>query len=352
MSRFVHSLADLTSLRDREEIELLVTRMLGDLLGAASVKLWTLISHSHRLRLHERIVLADRVATISDMPSDPGNLPTLDSQDELSACYRGRAALSLGPGADGRRRRIFPVTSVKGIVGFLDASIAAPPRRDQQGLASALLRIYQNHLDILDDSEKDELTGLLNRKTFDAAFNRLTPLEAPRRASAARFQRIDRRRPADPLLPRWLAIMDIDFFKRINDRFGHARGDEVLAAMARLMRDSFRESDRLFRCGGEEFVVILEPTDERYVRGILERFRRLVEAHDFSGIGLVTMSMGYTRLAADDHRADALRRADEALYAAKRQGRNQVISHEELAGAVSAAAIASEAARPEALIDA
>ena len=129
--------------------------------------------------------------------------------------------------------------------------------------------------------------------------------------------------------------MDIDFFKRVNDRFGHARGDEVLAATARLMRESFRQSDRLFRCGGEEFVVILEPTDGRYVRGILERFRRVVEAHDFPGVGLVTISMGYTRVAADDDRAAAFRRADEALYAAKRRGRNQVISHEELANEVS-----------------
>jgi diguanylate cyclase (GGDEF)-like protein len=352
MISFVHALADLTSLRDREEIEFTVTRMLGDLLGAASVTLWSLVSHSHRLRLHERILLADRIATISDMPSDPGNLPTLDSQIELSACYRSHAPLPVGPGADGRRRHIFPVTGAKGIVGFLDASIAAPPRGDRQRLASALIRIYQNHLDVLADSETDELTGLLNRKTFDAAFNRLTPLEAPRRTGAARFQRLDRRRPADPAQPRWLAVMDIDFFKRINDRFGHARGDEVLAAMARLMRDSFRESDRLFRCGGEEFVAILEPTDGRYVRGILERFRRLVEAHDFAGIGLVTMSMGYTRIAADDHRADALRRADEALYAAKRQGRNQVISYEELAAGVSYAPVAGEAARPEALVDA
>ena len=205
----------------------------------------------------------------------------------------------LGADADGQRRHIFPVTGAKGIVGFLDAAIAAPPRGDRQAAGVGLLRIYQNHQDVLADSETDELTGLLNRKTFDAAFNRLTPLEAPRRAGAARFQRIDRRRPADPMQPRWLAVMDIDFFKRINDRFGHARGDEVLAAMARLMRDSFRESDRLFRCGGEEFVVILEPTDGRYVRGILERFRRAVEAHDFSGAGLVTMSMGYTRLATD-----------------------------------------------------
>jgi diguanylate cyclase (GGDEF)-like protein len=244
------------------------------------------------------------------------------------------------------------VTNAKGIVGFLDACVATTPRRDQQELAAGLIRIYQNHLSLLDDSEKDELTGLLNRKTFDAAFGRLTPIEAPRRTSALQFERIDRRRPADPAQPRWLAIMDIDFFKRVNDRFGHARGDEVLAAMARLMRDSFRESDRLFRCGGEEFVVILEPTDARYVARILERFRRLVETHDFAGSGPITVSMGYTSVAADDDCAAAFRRADEALYAAKRRGRNQVISHEELANEVFAAAAASQAARPAALIDA
>jgi diguanylate cyclase (GGDEF)-like protein len=118
------------------------------------------------------------------------------------------------------------------------------------------------------------------------------------------------------------------------------------------MRDSFRESDRLFRCGGEEFVVILEPTDARYVARILERFRRLVETHDFAGSGPITVSMGYTSVAADDDCAAAFRRADEALYAAKRRGRNQVISHEELANEVFAAAAASQAARPAALIDA
>jgi GGDEF domain-containing protein len=86
------------------------------------------------------------------------------------------------------------------------------------------------------------------------------------------------------------------------------------------------------------------------VAGILERFRRLVEADDFAGSGPITVSMGYTSIAADDDRADAFSRADIALYAAKRRGRNQVIAHEELANEASAAA--SQAARPAALIDA
>ena len=353
MISFVHSLADLTSLRDREEIELIMTRLLGDLLGAARVKLWHLIGPSHRLRLHERILIADRIVTISDAPADPANLPTLESVRELSACHRRQAPFSVRPDADGQRRQIFPLSNAKGVVGFLDACVAAPPRREQQELAAGLIRVYQNHLSLLDESEKDQLTGLLNRKTFDAAFGPLTPIEAPRRRSAVQFERIERRRPADPAQPRWLAMMDIDFFKRVNDLYGHARGDEVLAALARLMRDSFRQSDRLFRCGGEEFVVMLEPTEGRYVKGILERFRRLVETHDFAGVGPVTISMGYTSLAEDDDRAAAFRRADEALYAAKRLGRNQVIAHGELAGEIPLVTAAErDAARSGALVDA
>ena len=126
--------------------------------------------------------------------------------------------------------------------------------------------------------------------------------------------------------------MDIDFFKRINDRFGHAGGDEVLVAMAQLMRGSFRQADRLFRCGGEEFVIILEPTQMQYVGGVLERFRAIVENHAFPHIGAVTVSVGYTCVGPGDTGAAAFRRADEALYAAKRQGRNKVICYEELPG--------------------
>jgi diguanylate cyclase (GGDEF)-like protein len=139
-------------------------------------------------------------------------------------------------------------------------------------------------------------------------------------------------RPVDPLQPRWLAVMDVDYFKRVNDRFGHACGDDVLTLLARLMRESFRESDWLFRSGGEEFVVLLESTDGQYVRGILERFRSAVEAYRFPQVGSVTVSVGFTRVRASDDGASAFRRADEALYAAKRRGRNQMISDEEAAG--------------------
>jgi diguanylate cyclase (GGDEF)-like protein len=330
MINFVNALADLTAIRDREELEFVMAQLAADLLGAVGVKLWRVLGHPPWLHVHERLAIVDGVATLFDPPSDIGVLPLLNSKPELDDCYHGKIPRSAAPGADGINRRLFPVLGARGIVGLLDVHVAAPLRDDQLRLASGLLRIYQNHLKILDYSEKDELTGLLNRKTLDDAFRRLTRIEASGQVGATQFQRVDRRRPVDPVQPRWLAVMDIDFFKRVNDRFGHSRGDEVLASVAQLMRNSFRESDQLFRCGGEEFVVMLQPTDPQFVRGILERFRVLIETHEFPGVGAVTLSTGYTRVAADDDGALAFRRADAALYAAKRRGRNRVVFDEEL----------------------
>ena len=220
---------------------------------------------------------------------------------------------------------VFPVSGAKGVIGFLELSRETPAPIEQQRFVTDLLRIYRNQLDILDYSENDELTGLPNRKTFDAAFDHMTRIDAAPRADIVQFERIERRRPVAAGEPRWLAVVDVDFFKAINDRFGHAGGDAVLVALARLMRNSFRQTDRLFRCGGEEFVILLEPTPARFVPAILERFRAKVEACAFPQAGAVTVSVGYTAIGPDDDGLTAFRRADEALYAAKRQGRNRVV---------------------------
>src|SRR5665213_3380433 len=190
MINLVNSVADLTSLHDREELELIMARVAADLLGATTVKLWRLIRDSGELRLHERALLVDRIVTIFDTPSDIADMPTLDSRRELRACHDDKIPLPVGPDANEQRRHIFPVMGAKGVIGLLDVCVAAPLSDDQQRLVSGLLRIYQNHLKILDYSEKDELTGLLNRKTFDSAFIHLTRIEAPSRANAIQFERI------------------------------------------------------------------------------------------------------------------------------------------------------------------
>jgi diguanylate cyclase (GGDEF)-like protein len=99
------------------------------------------------------------------------------------------------------------------------------------------------------------------------------------------------------------------------------------------MMRAFRMEDRLFRFGGEEFVIVLSPCAAAGAAMVLERFRSAIENFDFPQVGRVTVSLGYTRVRLDDMPSVAVGRADEALYYAKRNGRNRVCSYEVLAAA-------------------
>jgi diguanylate cyclase (GGDEF)-like protein len=140
----------------------------------------------------------------------------------------------------------------------------------------------------------------------------------------------DRRDHLEEGSPAWLCVVDIDHFKRVNDSFGHLFGDEVLLRMGDLMRKTFRGGDRLFRFGGEEFVVILNAEDEALAATSFNRFRNSVEKHEFPQVGKVTCSIGFTAVTNMDVPTDVVGRADEALYFAKEHGRNQVCCYERL----------------------
>jgi len=339
MIGLVNSLADLTSLRDRDELEIAVALLSTNAVGASTGKLWRLLGDPGELRLHARIMTADGRVTINDPPAEMADLPRLDSRQELRVCHDRNMPLPVGADANGGRRYVFPIAGTKGIVGFLELSRDAPLPIDRQRFVTDLLRIYHNQIQILDYSENDELTGLPNRKTFDAAFDHMTRIEARTRPQIVQYERLERRRPLDSDEPRWIAVADVDLFKSINDRFGHPCGDTVLVSLARLMRGAFRQTDRLFRCGGEEFVILLEPTPARFVATILDRFRAAVASCDFPLVGSVTISVGYTAIGPSDDGITAFSRADEALYAAKRQGRNRVICADDLATEAAQAAI-------------
>src|SRR6202011_3687326 len=96
--------------------------------------------------------------------------------------------------------------------------------------------------------------------------------------------------------PSWLALIDIDRFKSINDGYGHLFGDEVLLLVSQLMKRSFRGADQLFRFGGEEFVVLLDRASEPGAQIVLERLRTTIGEHEFPQVGQVTISVGYTRI--------------------------------------------------------
>lgn len=193
----------------------------------------------------------------------------------------------------------------------------------------SLSKIYRNYHNLLSENSHDSLTGLLNRKTIDKNFNQLI-------ATQRKHQRIlvekhtRRQRMLKDQDQVFLAIADIDHFKRINDDYGHIYGDEILLLITGLMRESFRSNDLLFRFGGEEFVVLLEPTDEAQAYLVLEKFRKRVESFDFPRVQHVTISIGFTVVADNDHLAQVVDRADKALYFAKENGRNSTFNYDHL----------------------
>ncbi|NHQ87617.1 GGDEF domain-containing protein [Iodobacter sp. HSC-16F04] len=190
-----------------------------------------------------------------------------------------------------------------------------------------MTRIYENHLSLLKYSETDTLTGLLNRKTLERQFQKIMGLQEKMPAISigdTPAEEDSNRRSQQEDDSYFLAVMDIDHFKRINDQFGHIYGDEVLLLIAQLMQASFRSGDYLFRFGGEEFVILMGPQGESNAFFAVERFREKVEQTTFPQVGQVTISIGFTRLLHSEVLSTVLGRADEALYQSKSNGRNKV----------------------------
>ncbi|BCW89034.1 Response regulator PleD [Alphaproteobacteria bacterium SO-S41] len=175
-------------------------------------------------------------------------------------------------------------------------------------------RLRQNLQLSLEMAITDQLTGLYNRRYMSRHLD--TQLKAA----------LDAKKPMSFL------IMDIDFFKSINDTHGHAIGDEILRAFAARLKANVRGIDLACRYGGEEFVVIMPETDVAFAYAVAERLRQNVADVPFpissSDKALtVTVSIGVTSIERPDDTADTiLKRADAALYRAKRDGRNRVVS--------------------------
>ncbi|GLX76910.1 GGDEF domain-containing protein [Thalassotalea insulae] len=226
------------------------------------------------------------------------------------------------------RYHVFIPIDIEGKVVFGLEISSLRSFREKLEVLVAITKVCQNFYAILSYSERDSLTGLYNRRTYD---NKLNSLLKNQQSSQLHHYHPELEQETRLLLPNsttWLAIFDIDFFKKINDKFGHAYGDEVLLTLSQFMQQSFRNNDLLFRYGGEEFVLILEPVPFEQAVQVLNNFKTAVAQYKFPMVGHITISCGFAKISKKDHPKTVFDCADKALYYAKEHGRNSVYNYE------------------------
>ncbi len=325
--RLIDSVAAFTHHRDIDALDHSLVLSLAELTSARSVSL------GKRLAEGDSRLVSHVCCDLDELGHHRVRLLNVDeeggtTQRLLQACI-DRPQVRAELRADGCYHLIVPMLDSGSALGALVVE-SSMPVLTMRPLVEGFARIYVNYTTLLQESERDKLTGLYNRRTFDRHLHRLLHPETASDDEHARLQSgVERRLPV--VAGAWLAIMDIDHFKRVNDTYGHLYGDEVILLLAQQMRESFRHDDVLFRFGGEEFVVMLAAQDESAAHTALERFRQRVAQHVFPQVGHVTVSIGYAHMGEADYPATVLDRADKALYYAKENGRNGVHGYQALA---------------------
>lgn len=321
--QFLESVIEITSERNLQSLEDSLLSVLLRTTGSARVTLY------HIQQSHDGFKIASfLVGKKGKEGIDHKQNMTVKIPDLLAKCLESDVDFPAHTGPDKQPQAYYLV--------HLNHQVKAVLRLDQPDssvdlntLILSVLAIYENFLAIIFDNERDQLTGLLNRKTFDLRIRNILEKQ-DKLLNANKETGVRSIKSSQEGYEYWLAVMDIDHFKSINDSFGHVFGDEVLLLMARIMEESFRNSDLIFRYGGEEFIVVLSPCSQKDALATFERFRKRVESYSFPQVGHVSLSIGVTRIGLHDMPAQLVGHADQALYHAKESGRNRTCVYEEL----------------------
>ncbi len=322
----LQSLINITGQRDIESLEYSLVATIAELFPVAAISLYKPVHETGyteaEITLHLEIRKTEPHYVWNKKPL------VIKTPPLLQQCFFEGVLLEKNtPGETGEC--YIPICIQTKISAVLCIKSSALVPTDIQTLVS-LTKIYENYLVILHENERDKLTSLLNRRTFEQRFDNLLIAQKNRQKVATGEFGPDNQRHVDRTSQVHLAMIDIDHFKNVNDEYGHVYGDEILILIANLMRSTFRSSDLLFRFGGEEFVILLEPTSSEMAFLALERFRHAIEQHEFPQVGKVTVSIGFTVINEATLYTSSMGRAGRALYHAKHNGRNCTHSFEKL----------------------
>ena len=326
MDSLLKHMVDMTGHRDHAMLDISVISAVQELAGAAQTRILAITTVSGQQYLRARASVAKGgAAHLEDGIEALGD--PVAAIPELKRCLAEHQASAEAIAADGMRVLWLPIW-------FGDKATTCLEIRDDKAFSpdtvyviGGIVGVYRNFQNLLDYSERDSLTGLLNRKTFD---DQLARMLQHSHEQDPRLPGLPERRQHCGEEKQWLAVVDVDHFKAVNDKFGHLYGDEVLILIANLLQSSFRAQDRVFRFGGEEFVVLLRSTTLDNAWKIIERFRINVATHDFPQVERVTVSVGFVSISAYESPVVTLGHADQALYYAKSNGRNRACHYDDL----------------------
>ena len=330
MESLLKHMVDLTGHRDHNLLDVSVISALHDLTGASQARVLEIFKVRGEAMVRPRVwINDDQVVSLDETASADAGGESMTLYPDLLGCIARREISFEEIREDQSRILWVPIWQNEIATACLQISSPTAFSANTLHVMKGILSVYRNYQNLLDYSERDSLTGLLNRKTFDEKFSRMVSFNTIPETQLPGASEDDERRRINETRSQWLAVVDIDHFKRVNDQFGHLYGDEVLILVANLLRSSFRSQDRVFRFGGEEFVILLRSSTLDDARKAFERFRSNVEAHSFPQVGTVTVSVGFVSITAETP-VVILGHADQALYHGKTHGRNQVCFYDEL----------------------
>ncbi len=327
-------LGKMTAIRETYLVEQSLLRTLGPLLGVTETWLFrgdeedNIVRSLHHVRLLETEASgvqreAEKIEEIVNQTSLPEDVADIIENVKMleKSCSR-----RLDEGEGKEFIICYPMRGGDEVCGYFVLRRGHEITPMEDAVVHGVLEVFSNFYTLLDTSQRDRLTGLLNRYSLELNLDRLwnmlyarlhEPTSGPARRNLAP-QRY------------WLGVLDIDHFKAINDGHGHMIGDEVLIVVTRLLKAAFRKSDLIYRYGGEEFIVIIAANDLEAATLAFERARKKVEKFKFPRVGDVTISLGFSGADPTVLPQEVINRADNALYEAKRTGRNRCFHYETL----------------------
>jgi len=323
---FISQVARIIESRDRTSAEKALVDVLHRLLPASDVALFEVIQVDAYRHCFQRAHILDQLGTVESLPLwyPASSCPILtDFPNRQRAADQLESVRFIDESCQAHGL-VMPMVTESQQTFLLEITSPHPWTTGAQQVVEGCFKVFHHFLNLLNYGERDTLTGLLNRKSFDEAFFKMSQQDP--NASDGTAEEGERRHPSAAC---WMAVIDIDHFKRVNDTHGHPVGDQVIRAVAQCLSACVRPMDTVSRYGGEEFAIILPSCQSVFGAQVAERIRERVAATPLvleGGDTLhFTVSIGgayapqWLRFTA----AAWIERADEQLYRAKAEGRNR-----------------------------